>query len=226
MILTAFIVGTMIARVYLSKRGVEPYNVYLIAAVVAVSGLIGSRVFYVLGHFSEFARNWKEVFDLETKGLVFYGGLIFAVPCGYLMVRLRRLPAGLVANAGGLAFLPSMAIARIGCFLNGCCGGKPSSVIWAVRFPGTDQAVHPTQIYELILDICAFFVLLMLVRRFSQGWEVLLCAISLYALVRFFVEFFRLHENPNAPFFFQGLSALLFLGCPLILYLRRRFKPE
>lgn len=226
MVFIAFIVGTLAARTFLVKKGIEPHVIYLLGAVVAVSGLVGSRVFYVLGHLSEFSRNWSGILDFETRGLVFYGGLIFAVPAGYLFVRFRKLPAGTVANAAGLVFLPCMAIARIGCFLNGCCGGKPSSLPWAVTFPGTAEAVHPTQIYELILDLCAFLVLLALIKRLSRGWEVFIFAVGSYAIARFFVEFFRFHDNPSASIFFQGLSLLIFFACALIFYLRRRFNVE
>ncbi len=226
MVFVAFITGTVAARAFLAKRDIEPYEIYLLAAVVAFSGLVGSRVFYVLGHFGEFSKNWRAIFDLETRGLVFYGGLTFAVPAGYLFVRLRKLPAGTIANAAGFVFLPCMAIARVGCFLNGCCGGKPSSLPWAVTFPGAGEPVHPTQIYELILNLCAFLLLLAVMKRISRGWEVFIFAIGCYAMVRFFVEFFRYHQNSHASMFFQGLSLIIFFACALIFYLRRKYNVE
>jgi hypothetical protein len=51
--------------------------------------------------------------------------------------------------------IPWMA-AKLGCFLNGCCHGRPCSLPWAVTFPpGARTAppgvpIHPSQLYEVV----------------------------------------------------------------------------
>jgi prolipoprotein diacylglyceryltransferase len=73
--------------------------------------------------------------------------------------------------------------------------------------------VHPTQIYEVVLDIALFAALLLVGTRFLEGWELLLCSLAGYALIRFFMEFFRLHSNPRARLFFQLFSVAVFVAC-------------
>ena len=48
---------------------------------------------------------------------------------------------------------------RVGCFLNGCCYGRPTTLPWGVKFPpGSfaslefgDTPVHPSQLYNAVV---------------------------------------------------------------------------
>jgi phosphatidylglycerol---prolipoprotein diacylglyceryl transferase len=54
--------------------------------------------------------------------------------------------------------LLGLAIQRAGCFLAGCCFGRPTGLPWGVHFPAASpagrafpgEAVHPTQLYYLL----------------------------------------------------------------------------
>jgi len=122
----------------------------------------------------------------------------------------------------GLALPLCLAIARVGCFLNGCCGGKPSGLPWAVTFPGSVTPVHPVQIYELILDLAAFAFLLWARKRLRRDWDLFLVSLAAYGLIRFVMEFLRAHADPYAAIFFQIVSMALFLGCSGAVAIRGR----
>lgn len=222
MLLAALLVGTFVAGRVFVRNELELSQLYLLVAVIAVSGLVGARVFYVVGHFSEFSGHLARMFDTNTVGLVYYGGLIFAFPAAILTTKRLKLPTATVVGAAALALPLGLGIARIGCFLNGCCGGKPSGLPWAVTFPGTTTPVHPTQLYEAILDVALFVVLLVLISKFVDGWDLMLCSLAGYAAIRFFMEFFRFHSKPDAGLFFQLLSAAIFVASIGALLLRRR----
>ena len=223
MLLVALIAGVLVAGREFDRLQDKPAAaLYPLVAIVAIAGLVGSRLFYVVGHFGEFSGNWSGVFDLNTSGLVFYGALVFAVPCGVFAAKRLNLSVGAVVGGAGLALPLSLGIARIGCFLNGCCGGKPSGLPWAVTFPGMKTLVHPTQIYEAILDIAFFAVLLLFVRRFLDGWDLFLCSVAGYAVIRFFMEFLRFHTKPNSGLFFQLMSVAIFVAAAAALFIRRR----
>jgi phosphatidylglycerol:prolipoprotein diacylglycerol transferase len=226
MLFLAFLAGIFVARNEIVRRGLEGSDIYLIGAVAAISGVIGARIFYVLGHLDAFSGHWGQVFDLNMRGLVYYGGLFLAVPACALLVWRMKLPAGAVADAVGLAMPLSIAIARVGCFLNGCCGGKPSGLPWAVTLPGTAAAVHPTQLYEMILDLAAFAFLLWVRKRVRRGWDLFLLSLAAYGLARFVVEFFRFHANASATIFFQALSAVLFVFSLCLFFYRERRAPR
>ena len=222
MLFTAFLAGVLVAARELRSRGRDGSVMYTVGAVAAITGVAGARAFYVLGHLEDFSGRWSLVFDLNMRGLVFYGGLFLAVPACVLVVRRMGVPAGAVADAVGLALPLSLAIAHVGCFLNGCCGGKPSGLPWAVTFPGSDVAVHPTQLYELVLDLAVFCGLLWFRKRLRRGWSLFLLSVACYGAVRFTVEFFRYHEDASAGIFFQVVSALLFCAGVSVLFFRER----
>lgn len=225
MLFLAFLAGIFVARHELNRRGLDGSSMYLIGAVAAITGVIGARIFFVLGHLQDFSGNWGGMFDLNMRGLVYYGGLFLAVPSCILLVRRMKLPGGAVTDAVGLAMPLSLAIARLGCFLNGCCGGKPSGLPWAVTFPGSTTSVHPTQLYEMVLDLTAFAFLLWARKKLHRDWDLFLLSLASYGLIRFVVEFFRFHANPNATIFFQSVSIALLLVCSIAVYWRERKVP-
>mgnify|MGYP005839973797 CR=1 FL=1 len=226
MLFTAFLAGVLVAAWELRRRGLDGSVMYTVGAVAAISGVFGARLFYVLGHLDQFSGRWGSVFDLNMRGLVYYGGLFVAVPACVLTVRRLKVPTGAVADAVGLAMPLSLAVARVGCFLNGCCGGKPSGLPWAVTFPGSNVAVHPTQLYELVVDLAVFCFLLWARRKLRRGWDLFLLSVACYGAARFAVEFFRYHSNASAGIFFQVVSALLFCAGISTVFFREIRKVE
>lgn len=222
MLFWAFAVGMVVAGRELKRRGYDPSAIYPVAMAAVVGGILGARVFYVLGHWGEFSGRWGSVFDLNMRGLVFYGGLALAVPLCLLANRWTGVPAGAMADSVALTLPLSLAVARVGCFLNGCCGGKPSGLPWAVTFPGSSGPVHPTQLYELVLDLVLFGVMLALRRHLRARWSAFFLFLSGYGLVRFLVEFFRYHPRDAGAAFFQGLSLALLIGGGALLLVRER----
>ncbi|RJP31803.1 MAG: prolipoprotein diacylglyceryl transferase [Actinobacteria bacterium] len=231
----AFIVGMLVSFWYLRRQFLDAYVVFELVLAAAVGGIIGARIFYVVGHWSEFSANWWEILKFwNVEGLVFYGGFIVGVLAAAAVIRLRGLSVGVVLDSGGLAVPAALAVARVGCYLNGCCFGKSSGLPWAVYFPVKTQMnmgmppnpVHPTQIYEIILDLAILVILLAVYKRFRYRGEIMLSFIMLYAVARFILEFFRYHTNASANLFFQLLSIAAFALAGLALLFRRRLLPE
>lgn len=231
----AFLIGMGISFRYLRSRFVDAYIVFELVLAAAVGGILGARIFYVLGHLEEFRGHWGEAFKFwNVQGLVFYGGLLIGLVAGVLVVRWRRAPLGIILDSAGLALPLSLAVARIGCFMNGCCYGKPSGLPWAVTYPVSTQIemamprnpLHPTQIYELLMALAIFVILSSMQQRFRYRGEIMLGFLLLYGAARFVNEFFRYHENPKAGLFFQLISAALFLGAGLALLFRHRLLTE
>ncbi|WP_287152858.1 prolipoprotein diacylglyceryl transferase [Candidatus Solincola tengchongensis] len=231
----AFIVGMLVSFMYLRRKFLDAYVVFELVLAAAVGGIVGARLFYVLGHWREFSDRWWEAFKFwNVQGLVFYGGFILGILAAVAVVRLRGVSVGQVLDSGGLAVPAALAVARVGCYLNGCCFGKSSGLPWAVTFPLRTQMemgmprnpVHPTQIYELLMDLGIFVILLAVHRRFRYRGEIMLSFIMLYAVARFSNEFFRYHTQSGANLFFQALSAAAFLAAGLVLVFRRRLLAE
>lgn len=104
-------------------------------------------------------------------------------------------------------------VQRIGCFLAGCCSGRPCRLPWAVTFPGSDIPVHPAQLYHIFFEgLFLLPCLLLTVRRRRFEGQVLITYILIYSVFRLAVETVR--DNPS---FLWGLSFAQVISGPAAL---------
>jgi len=143
----------------------------------------------------------SEIFMIHHGGLVFYGGLLGASLAGIIYIRVRQLPLWKVADILAPSIALGYVFGRIGCLLNGCCYGRICDQPWAIRFPsehGTHgQPVHPTQIYDSLLNLGLYLALAWLYRRKKFDGQVFAAYLMCYAVTRSFVEMFRGDYPPN-----------------------------
>jgi phosphatidylglycerol:prolipoprotein diacylglycerol transferase len=219
-----------------AKEGIPPAKVEGLGLVIVLSAVIGSKVLTALDYPGFYAGDWNHVWQqIMNRGGVFYGGLLLALGTSALYFWLMDLPGWKVADcvAPGLAL--AQGIARIGCFLAGCCWGTPTNLPIGVSFT-SEQAhaitgvplhvrLHPTQLYESALVLLAIPFLLVLRKHKSFDGEVVLVYILYYAVVRFFLEFLR--GDPRGYHFNDLLStsqliSLLIIPITALLLVRLR----
>ncbi len=164
--------------------------------------IVGARALYVATYWkSQFADQplWQ-ILNLRSGGLVFYGGLIGAIATTYVYLHLKRLPTWKVADALAPSIALGHAFGRIGCLMFGCCYGRVCELPWAIHFPaGHDShphGVHPTQVYESLLNFVLYLGLAWLYRRKKFDGQVFGTYLVSYALIRSLVELFRGDYGP------------------------------
>ena len=235
MFMLGILAAILVGRWYLKDRGDDPNHIYTIAAAAVVGGLIGARVFYIIGNWSDFAANPLALLKIwDLGGLVFYGGLLGGGLAAMLLIRLKRLPFWTFADMVGLVLPLGMAITRVGCFLNGDSFGKASGLPWAVTFPEGTRAsmgitalrVHPVQLYEMILDLALFAFLLIYRKHAKREGNILLFFLIGYSSIRFLMEFLRAHGKVDAGPVFQIISIVIFAAAAAVFVYRGRLVPE
>lgn len=194
-----FLTGILIAIYFAKKEKINPNIILDLSLYVIISGIIGARLFYVLGQWDYYKNNPLDILMVQNGGLVIFGGFIFAFFAIAIYAKQKKLSLLklLDAIAPGLAL--GYAIGRIGCFLNGCCFGLPTSLLWGMVFPPSSlaayyypgQQLHPTQIYSSLAMLAAFFVLIYIYRRKRFNGQIAAWFFVLYSVYRFFIEFFR-----------------------------------
>ena len=110
---------------------------------------------------------------------------------------------------------------RTGCFLAGCDYGLPTASFWGVRFPPGSLAaidhvrrgfvppgspslpVHPTQLYEAALGLCAGLAAAVPIARGKRDGTAFATFLSIYAAGRFAIELLRGDQDRGAAW---GLS--------------------
>jgi phosphatidylglycerol:prolipoprotein diacylglycerol transferase len=110
-----------------------------------IGGVIGARAFYVIHYFEKYQNNLSDIFRIWHGGLELLGGVIAAVIIILLYMVYHKLPIRRYLDILAIGLMLALAFGRIGCFLNGCCFGKPTNLPWAVRFP-YDSFVYNSQI--------------------------------------------------------------------------------
>jgi phosphatidylglycerol:prolipoprotein diacylglycerol transferase len=228
MLALGFIVAGVAARARFVQQYKNPEVVLDLVLAAVVGGIVGARIFYVIGHWSEFSGNMGKIFQLNMEGLVFYGGmflgLILAIVVGYL----RKVRFWSIMDLAGLCVPVAIAMGRIGCLLNGCCYGKPTSLFWGITYPassGIAGARHPTQLYELVLDLALFGLLWWKKDDFARDGTIFWLFVMGYGLTRFTVEFFRDHQQSFAGIGFQVVSITMVVVSVVVLLFRYRLLP-
>jgi len=200
MLAVAFLAGMAVVERLAGPLGLNRDRILDCALVIMAAAIVGSRAFYVLSHLDDYRLNWWSILAVWEGGLTFYGGVLLAVPAAVLFMRRHRLPVWTMADLIAPAFALGVGFGRLGCFLNGCCYGKPSSLPWAVRFPSHGAAgavgcaVQPTQLYEALFGFAMFALLLALVRRRGFPGFLFCLFIAAYATWRFLLDFLRFYE--------------------------------
>ncbi|PKQ28251.1 MAG: prolipoprotein diacylglyceryl transferase [Candidatus Anoxymicrobium japonicum] len=228
MLAVGFLVAALVARRHLSRQYKDPDLIFDFMLAAVVGGILGARLFYVAGYWSYYSSHMNEIIKVNMDGLVFYGGLIFGLAFGVLVGRWKKIKFWTTMDLAGLCVPLALAIGRIGCFLNGCCYGKPTGMAWGVSYPAVCGIVgrrHPAQIYELILDLALFAFLWWKKDEFVRDGTAFWVFVMGYSAIRFSMEFFREHASASAGPFFQFMSIGLFVVAVAVLLFRHRILP-
>jgi phosphatidylglycerol:prolipoprotein diacylglycerol transferase len=235
MVALGFLAGLWVASRNARNAGLNGEIVYDLAPWLVGAGLIGARLMYVASYWQrDFAgRPWREAFAIWNGGLVFYGGLILASVVGMWRIRRMQLPLWTMTDCLAPGIVLGHAFGRVGCLLNGCCYGHGTTAPWGIHFPADHitkgAAIHPTQLYEALLNLAFFGGLMWLFRRRKFPGQVFATYLVGYAVLRSFTELFRgdydLLSRPSAGLFTPGqTTSLLILTAGIALFVILRPK--
>ncbi len=212
----AFLVGVL-GAVRENYKLEKPFNVTPAGGVwIFFGALLGAKVYWYMQYGGTWTDNagqpydWYRVFFIWEGGMVYYGGLIGGVLGGIAYFKFMRVPI-LGMGDVGLPFLPlGHSIARLGCFLNGCCWGYHTDGPTGVVFPHRSLAwrrqleeglierttdlplpVHPTQLYESFGLFMIFLIMRFAYKHKKYDGSIVFLYPLLYGILRFSTEAFR-----------------------------------
>jgi len=199
------------------RHGFRRALVYDFAQWVALAGLVGARLYYVI--VSEpatyVARPW-EILAVWHGGLSVHGGLIGGLAAALWFVRRRGLPFWPFADAVVPGLVLGQTVGQIACLLNGDTFGQPTTLPWAIVFTDPQAMaplgvpLHPIQVYELLAYLLVFLVVQKVARSAVPPGTALMTYALLYGAGRFGLEFFRGDPPVIAGIIVaQAVSALL-----------------
>ena len=233
----AFIAASYFLSKELERRKIDSNLSTEITLVAIIFGIIGAKIFSLLENWGAFiADPFGEIFS--PGGLTFYGGFLLATLAIYVVIKRKRIPFLVIADAVAPSLALAYGIGRIGCQLAGDGDyGIPTNLPWGTNyengtvppsyaFRGTEIAKHypngivpdntplqPTPVYEFIVAVVIFFILLRFNKK--KNWpdgKVFVYYLIMTGLARFLVEFIRI--NPRILF---GLTEAQIISVILII---------
>ncbi len=234
-----------LARTYQAAKrlhdpSIPPDNILDAGIWMIIIGTVGARLLFVLVDWSSYRH--APDFPLNTLqvwhgGLSFHGGLFGGIGAliGYCL--LKRMSILKVADLFAPSVMIAYVIGRLGCLLNGCCYGAPTTMPWGIRFLDDDTGVltppsHPTQLYASLLSLVFFGGLIWLERHRAYYGQVSCWYILLAATERFLMEIWRagttsdlikvgpIHFLTDVQWLCLSMAALALVG---MVVLRRKY---
>lgn len=212
--------GILIGAVFWYRRSQGQSELLLIYIGALVGGFIGAKIAYLL------AEGWLEWDQTDrwirwATGKSVLGGLLGA----YAGVEGTKYFLGHKSSTGdafALIVPVGILLGRIGCYLNGCCLGIPTSGVFAARdVAGIPR--WPAPAVEGAFQVVMLITILLLKHRGALRDRLFFLYLTAYGLFRFFHEFMR-----NTPKVFFGLSGYQFIALAMsalgLWMLRRRTK--
>ena len=192
---TAILVGAVLGG-WLAWR-LRPRNLFNLHQFLAICLLttVGAALGARLGSALEHGRlDGETIFQAlriwERGGLASIGVPLAVLPLLLAYCRWQRLkPLQVLDHLMPFTLFGAGFQRAFGCYLGGCCIGRPTDLPWGVTFPGHSGPVHPTQLY-LALLLFALFAFLVKWRPTLPGGK-LLASLGSYAGVNLLVGFLR-----------------------------------
>ncbi len=243
MMAIAFLVGTWLSLREAKRLGLDEDRLVNVILIALIASILGARALYVLEHLQEFRSEWGSIVAVWQGGLTLYGGIIAGTLAALVSATRFGLPRWLAADALTPALALGTLFGRLGCYLNGCCYGRPTDGPFGVLFPADSFAhlefgtvpVHPSQLYNATAGLLLFLVVWFLRSRLRAPGVLFWTFLALFATVRIPIDMTRSWETDAVllqlgAFGFTESQmtsvAIVLISVLMIMRLRRRAAAE
>jgi prolipoprotein diacylglyceryl transferase len=190
------------------------WDLVLRVAVWGVAfGIVGARAYHDLTSWNEVPDTWWGPFAVWQGGLGVWGGILFGVIAGAIVVKRSGQSVTLMMDATAPGLLVAQGIGRLGNWFNQELFGKPTNLPWGLEIDpehrppqyALSDTFHPTFLYELIYDVAMAGVLIWIGARFRIRPPGLFALyVAIYTFGRTFEELLRV--DPSHHLFGQRLN--------------------
>jgi phosphatidylglycerol:prolipoprotein diacylglycerol transferase len=195
MIALGIIAAVLLLNYRAKKRGYDEDSILNMAIIAVILGVVGGKLLYIITELKNIISDPSQLKDLGS-GFVIYGSIIGGIFGVYIYSKRKQWKMGKILDL----IIPSLPLAqgfgRIGCFLAGCCYGRPTNSIIGVTFKEgslgpLNTSVYPTQIFSSVFDFALAIFLLWYDKKERKTGRVFSLYLIIYSIGRFAVEFIR-----------------------------------
>ena len=212
------------------------FNMFFWTIIV---GIIGARLYYCVFNWEMYKANPVDILKVWEGGLAIHGGILFGLITILMYCKKYKVKPLRILDCCVVPLLLAQAIGRWGNFFNQEAHGAattaevlerllvPDFIIKGMTIDGV--VYHPTFLYESILCLIAFIVLLFIRRgKYIKVGTMTSAYLMIYGGIRFFIEMSRTDALMLGGFkVAQIVSAVMFIvGLLMIMFLSRKGKFE
>lgn len=221
----AIFVGMLAANKLFNLYGEKKDIIIEYAPLLIIAGIFGARIYFCLLNPAYYMNNPVEILDIRQGGLSIHGAVFAGILCLIYIAKKSKIHMLALLDSLSCGVILGQAIGRWGNYFNSEAFGKPvSGQSWGLFIPQNIRPeqfrefsyFHPAFLYESVLDILAFFVLLFVFLKCGKKYRgiTFFLYLIIYALIRFFVEQIRLDSalNINGIPVAAAVSVLLFVS--------------
>lgn len=198
--------GFLLGVIYCFRRGPRDFGVSTDTLTDAVliglpSALIGARLFYVFGHWSQYAGdtvgetlwNWCKIWE---GGSAIPGGLMLMLLCIWLYAKKKKIPFGAIMDTAVFGLMIGQIIGRWSNFMNREYLGRETEIFCRMGLTtaeGTTYYLHPLFLYESLWMLLGFIGLHVWSKKGKRRYDgqALLFYLAWYGFIRLMLEGLR-----------------------------------
>ena len=198
-------------NVFFSVCGFDIYYYGVLMGLAIVVGL------FVANKFAEVYYDYKNTV-LDIAPIILLGGIVSL----FILARKNRFDFAKICDSFIFALPLAQAIGRWGNFFNSEAFGRPTNLSWGVYIPVENRPdkyldnsfFHPTFLYESVLDILIFGILIYLLKtKKLKAGNLTAIYFILYSAVRILVESVRI----DCTTFVFGIPAPIVVSAIIII---------
>jgi len=215
------------------REGLDPRRVRWSLLVLALVVLGGGRFHFVMNHPEFYPDGWARALTPTGGGFHIGGGIAALALAAPFVTRWLGLPLARFADALVFPLGIAIGVARLGCFLHGCCFGEVCTRPWCLAFPPASAVfgfhrelhlvppdathslpVHPLQLYFIAAAVGVAAVGYWGERRKRYDGEVALFGLALFSTTTVLIELLRAADG-SSPIW-GPLPQLVWTGLALV----------
>lgn len=238
---TAFVVCIILTLRYRPKDLLSAQDIYNFCLIIMASLLFGTKLMGIIVHGNFNLQEFVNVLRFWERGsFSFFPAFLLAVVLILIYCKIKKKSLLKVMDyLLPIAILGAAIQRSFGCFLAGCCYGKPTNLPWGMIFPELSRAgrhfpgipIHPTQLYYGITALMIYIYLLWYKKRIHRVGEITALGFMMLAFSYFCITFLRGDIPGNQLYFLLSHSqyfslVLFFSGLLLFIVIRSRYRKK